>query len=586
VVRQVLFPATKDLVQRAVSYRLTSMSRVPASGEPWRTSAGFLQHQPPRRPARTAWRSVGARKALVAAVSTSAPEDGRGSVAALLSLCDPADVVRLAIAQGVAGRASARLLPHLGPSPRAVLRASLRRDAVSHLAFVEMLRPLGAALDAAGATWAVLKGPVLAELVYGSVPRSYTDLDLLVPGAQLRRSVAALQGAGMTFVQRNWPLLARIARGQVTMADHAGQPVDLHWHFLYMRSARERFWVPTTEVLERRQRVKLGTVEAWVLEPTDAALHLSLHAALSGGHKLLWLVDIERTLAVRPPDWDLFVARCLQWRVELPVSVVLERARATLGAGVPQDVLAVLAGNGPRRFIAQELCHWVPGGLLPGGRSVTAAFTRSLRDNLAATGVAFTVEVSEALAKLAGRGEIATNDPRHLAYDAGGPDGFECYAQVAERSDQWGHIGDAELSRTLGLPATPGAKTWRRLHPSALAGALWAAYAAQTVHARLRKHGLAAKVPPPPRLGLRAGRGVRFALRRLNPTCLERALVEQAWLAATSRPRDVVIGVPPEGMKGAPAHAWLDGLEPRSSAHYLELHRLSPPAPKPRSPSA
>ena len=49
------------------------------------------------------------------------------------------------------------------------------------------------------------------------------------------------------------------------------------------------------------------------------------------------------------------------------------------------------------------------------------------------------------------------------------------------------------------------------------------------------------------------------ALARLKPTCLERALVLEAWLAAEGTLRDVVIGVLPDGMKSAPAHAWVDG---------------------------
>ena len=127
-------------------------------------------------------------------------------------------------------------------------------------------------------------------------------------------------------------------------------------------------------------------------------------------------------------------------------------------------------------------------------------------------------------------------------------------------------------------PATEAAgPRRRRVGPSTLAGALWATLAVKVVRRRLKRRGLAAKIPFPPRLGPGAERGVRAALRRLSPTCLERALVEQAWLAAAGRPRDVIIGLPPGGMKDGPAHAWVDGTDPAASAHYLELHRLAPP---------
>jgi Transglutaminase-like superfamily len=70
------------------------------------------------------------------------------------------------------------------------------------------------------------------------------------------------------------------------------------------------------------------------------------------------------------------------------------------------------------------------------------------------------------------------------------------------------------------------------------------------------------------------------ALSRLKPTCLERALVLQAWLAAQGKPLDVVIGVPRTGMKSGPAHAWVDGTDARALASHLELHRLPPPDPR------
>jgi hypothetical protein len=85
-----------------------------------------------------------------------------------------------------------------------------------------------------------------------------------------------------------------------------------------------------------------------------------------------------------------------------------------------------------------------------------------------------------------------------------------------------------------------------------------------------------ARVPNPPHLGGGAGRGVAGALSRLSPTCLERALVLQAWLASEGTMRDVIIGLPPDGMKSQPAHAWVDGTESRSAATFLELHRLPP----------
>lgn len=122
-----------------------------------------------------------------------------------------------------------------------------------------------------------------------------------------------------------------------------------------------------------------------------------------------------------------------------------------------------------------------------------------------------------------------------------------------------------------------------KFRPSVLAGASWATYAALVVRWRLKRVGLKACVPKPPRLSRRAGRGVAGALRRLEPTCLERALVQQAWLASHGVLKEVVIGIPPDGMHKDPAHAWVDGIDSLSPTRYLELHRLPPAIARPQS---
>jgi hypothetical protein len=81
------------------------------------------------------------------------------------------------------------------------------------------------------------------------------------------------------------------------------------------------------------------------------------------------------------------------------------------------------------------------------------------------------------------------------------------------------------------------------------------------------------QVVSPPRLPRSAGRGVRAVLRRTDPTCLERALVLQAWDAAQGERRDVVIGVNGTGAAFA-AHAWLDGEPDGERGPYRELLRV------------
>lgn len=117
-----------------------------------------------------------------------------------------------------------------------------------------------------------------------------------------------------------------------------------------------------------------------------------------------------------------------------------------------------------------------------------------------------------------------------------------------------------------------------RLRPAVLLGAGWALMSVVRIrHRRKHRHidGLALRPSPCPPASFD---GVRGVLSRLSPTCLERALIWQSWLAARGDLRDVVIGVPSAGLgpEKPPAHAWVDGADPSSATTYLELHRLAP----------
>ena len=79
-------------------------------------------------------------------------------------------------------------------------------------------------------------------------------------------------------------------------------------------------------------------------------------------------------------------------------------------------------------------------------------------------------------------------------------------------------------------------------------------------------------LPRVPRLPQRGQPGVAAVLRRARYTCLERALVRQAWYAAHGDRRDVVIGVRAPSA-GFATHAWLEGDVPCHTEAFAELAR-------------
>lgn len=125
--------------------------------------------------------------------------------------------------------------------------------------------------------------------------------------------------------------------------------------------------------------------------------------------------------------------------------------------------------------------------------------------------------------------------------------------------------------------ASSSADVRRRPTLTELRGALWAARSVRSARRQLRRSGYEGiALPPVPALPVSASRGVQAVLRRLSPTCLERAVVLQRWRAAHGDPRAIVVGVRGTG-KEFRAHAWLDDERPsQGDPEYSELVRLGP----------
>ena len=113
------------------------------------------------------------------------------------------------------------------------------------------------------------------------------------------------------------------------------------------------------------------------------------------------------------------------------------------------------------------------------------------------------------------------------------------------------------------------------LDPQILRAAVWSLRALRSVRRQLGSRPLpAVRVPDPPALPERAGRGVHAVLRRQDPSCLERSLVLQRWLATQGIQRAVVVGVSAPG--DFHAHAWLEGEPLPVGPAFHEIARLAP----------
>jgi DNA-binding transcriptional ArsR family regulator len=235
------------------------------------------------------------------------------------------------------------------PGLREELRSARARAVLGELQVVADLGPAAAVLDRAAPGWVVVKGASLGARVYENpVERPAGDLDVVVAPERFADAVEALEAAGARVLDRNWTLLLRERRGQVHLVLPQGTVMDLHWDVLNRGVVREDFSLRTRDLLERAEPVRIGPHLVRTLDAADTVLHLCLHAAVSGGHRVGWLMDVERSLRRLDPDQDELVRRCTQARARAAVGAVLLSAHRLLGAPVQPDVLGRLVGPAVR----------------------------------------------------------------------------------------------------------------------------------------------------------------------------------------------------------------------------------------------
>jgi hypothetical protein len=314
---------------------------------------------------------------------------------------------------------------------------------VTHLRMLSELDMVGRVLGTAGIEYLVLKGPVLAGALYRRPDlRSYVDLDLLVAPADFGAALVALEDSGCRVFERNWTLAAGRMLGELRLFTRAGTVLDLHWHVIADTEARALFPIDLAAARSRARTVPVSGRAVSTLDAADTVVHLALHAALAGGHRLLWLKDLEQ--ALRPPDcpeWTELSMRAAEWGAGPAVALMLDRAAGTLGVPVPAGFARSLVPDLAWRLLTRAADSLSPpargAGAGPSlGRIVARAARgdgpgsrQQLRRRLAGW-------VGSTVARSDPRGSPAMFDPADpdsAAYPAGGDAGRATYLAAVAR---------------------------------------------------------------------------------------------------------------------------------------------------------
>lgn len=270
------------------------------------------------------------------------------------------------------------LLDHLQrsghPVPASADQGRYRGIATRMRAMVDV-HDVGAALDSAGVRWLVVKGPVLAEAVYSRTSvRSYSDLDVLVHPEDLGIALQALQEARFGLLDQNWGLIASSGRGEVSLTTPNGNLLDLHWNLVNDRRTRRSFALDVRAMVDRRIHVDVDGQSVPALDPLDTVLHLGLHAGLSGGHRLQWLLDLHQAVRWSRCTPEELATRAAQLRLRLPMRVMLDRVARYLDPEFSEWAQGMPAGAGWTRVCAAVSALALPLGARTGRRTGRLVF--------------------------------------------------------------------------------------------------------------------------------------------------------------------------------------------------------------------
>lgn len=316
---------------------------------------------------------------------------------------------------------------------RTRLRTLTRSDHLRSLQVENECRHIGAALRAT--PWLVVKGPALARGYYKRPElRAYGDLDILVRPGDFAPALRRLSENGFSLLDRNWTRALRTMSGELHLLSPRGVLVDLHWDLINDASARENYAMVAASFFDRAVPVRIADGEFQTLDALDTVVHTAIHAARSGGDRLIWMKDLEQLVLADRFTWSALAERSAEHRAVLPVSVMLQRMRATLTVpGVSSVNLRSLGAPRAWQVMGRAVDHFSPMlGAGPDG-SLARMYSRSTRSDSRAA----STELARRLVARARRGtwpeENITVNPDHpdsVFFDAGGEVGRSAFLEA------------------------------------------------------------------------------------------------------------------------------------------------------------
>ncbi|HUZ71434.1 MAG TPA: nucleotidyltransferase family protein [Stellaceae bacterium] len=210
----------------------------------------------------------------------------------------------------------------------------------NHVLF-DKVRPIVSHLEENGVRTLLLKGvPLVLTYYRNPAVRPMADVDIVVPPAQVRRAIAAIEALGW---RRNESASDDDLKYRHSMqfTDRKDLQFDLHWHFLYEAcngDADEFFWASALPL-------DFGGVPTLQLDAEAMLIHVVLHGIRWNAEPpIRWIPDalsILRREACRF-DWERVIAFAAAQRLTHRLGLGLHYLADRHGAPIPPKVLSCL----------------------------------------------------------------------------------------------------------------------------------------------------------------------------------------------------------------------------------------------------
>jgi hypothetical protein len=245
------------------------------------------------------------------------------------------------------------------PEIREQLRDWQRAQTVFTLSLTAELFRLLQRFAAAGIEALTIKGPALSVRCYGDPGlRQYSDLDLIVRGADIHRLTEAMIALGC---EPRVPLKA-IQAGKfpgeyVFTRTDTKLLVEFHTERTFRYHPRP---LRVEKLFERQIRVPFDGHDVSALSTEDELLLICIHGAKHFWERLMWIADVAALVTWQSVDWDRAAAAAQEVGAERMLRVGLRLAADVLAVRLPDPTGTEVHADAAAGRIAAQIAQRLP----------------------------------------------------------------------------------------------------------------------------------------------------------------------------------------------------------------------------------